>query len=99
MKRYLIIIVLFGLFGSLQAESIYRTRGNRYIADVAFSGNQMLVLENSSRTSNLCLLDLDGNKLSETAFQQLYEELYIDCFGDLLLMNRDSSSTALATCC
>ena len=90
MKRNLIIIVLFCLFGSLHAESFYRTRGNRYIADVAFSGNQMLVLENSSRTSNLCLLDLDGNKLSETAFQQLYEELYIDCFGDLLLMNRDS---------
>ena len=89
MKRYLIIIVLFFLFGNLHAD-FYRTRGNRYIADVAFSGNQILVLENSSRTSNLCLLDLDGNKLSETGFQQLYEALYIDCFGDLLLINRDS---------
>ena len=89
MKRYLIIIVLFFLFGSLHAE-FYRTKGNRYIADVAFSGSQILVLENNNRFSNLCLLDLDGNKLSETAFQQLYEELYIDCFGDLLLMNRDS---------
>lgn len=89
MKRYLIIIVLFFLFGSLHAE-FYRTKGNRYIADVAFSGSQILVLENTNRTSNLCLLDLDGNKLSETGFQQLYEALYIDCFGDLLLMNRDS---------
>ncbi len=89
MKRYLIIIVLFFLFGNLHAD-FYRTRGNRYIADVAFSGNQILVLENSSRTSNLCLLDFDGNKLSETGFQQLYEALYIDCFGDLLLINRDS---------
>ena len=90
MKRYFIIIVLFCLFGSLEAENFYRTHGNRYIADVTFSGSQILVLENNNRTSTLCLLDLDGNKLSETKFQQLYEALYIDCFGDLLLMNRDS---------
>ena len=90
MKRSLIIIVLLCLFGSLQAESFYRSRGNRYITDVAFSGKQILVLENTYRTSTLCLLDLDGNKLSETEFRQVYEELYIDCFGDLLLMNQDS---------
>lgn len=90
MKRYLIIIVLFGLFGSLQGESFYRSRGNRYITDIAFSGNQILVLENTHCTSRLCLLDIDGNKLSETEFRQVYEELYIDCFGDLLLMNQDS---------
>lgn len=89
MKKYLIIVVLLSLFGSLHAD-FYRTRGSRYIADIAFSGNQVIVLENSSRASTLCLLDLDGNKLSETTFPKLYEELYIDCFGDLLLMNRDS---------
>ena len=89
MKRYLIIVLLC-LFGSLYAESFYGTHGNHYITDVAFSGNQILVLENSHRTSTLCLLDLDGNKLSETVFQQVYDELYIDCFGDLLLMNQDS---------
>ena len=90
MKKVLIIVVLLGLFGSLPAESFYRTRGSLYIADVAFAGNQVLVLENSNRVSTLCLLDLDGNKLSETPFQQFYEELYIDCFGDLFLMSRDS---------
>lgn len=90
MKRYMIIAVGLFLLGSLHAEGFYRTQGNRYIADVAFSGNQVLVLENTNRTSALCLLDLDGNQLSETTFQNLYEELYIDCFGDLLLMNRDS---------
>ena len=90
MKRVLIIVVLLCAFGNLRSEGFYRTRGGRYIADVAFAGNQVLVLENGNRTSTLCLLDLDGNKLSETPFQQLYEELYIDCFGDLLLMNRDS---------
>lgn len=90
MKRHFIIIVLFCLFGSLHAESFYRTRGNRYIADVAFSGNQIILLENRSQNSTLCLLDLEGNKLSETEFPRIYEELFIDCFGDLLLMNRDS---------
>ena len=90
MKRHLIIVVLLCLLGSLHAESFYKTHGNRYISDVVFSGNQILVLENSQRISSLCLLDLDGNKLSETEFQQVYDELYVDLFGDLLLMNRDS---------
>lgn len=89
MKRYLIIIVLLCLFGNLHAD-FYRTKSNRYIADVAFVGNQLLVLENRSHSSILSLLDLDGNKLSETEFPQYFEELYIDCFGDCLLINQDS---------
>lgn len=90
MKRYLIIILLLCLVEGLRAQAFYRTKGNRYIADVAFSGNQVLVLENRSRNSVLSLLDLEGNKLSETEFQQQFEELYIDCFGHFLLMSRDS---------
>lgn len=90
MKKQLIILVLLFLLGSLHAEGFYRTRSNRYIADIAFSGNQIVVLENNNRTSTLCLLDLEGNRLSETSFQQHFEELYIDCFGNLLLMNQDS---------
>ena len=89
MKKYLIIVVLLCLVGSLRAD-FYRTRSNRYIADVAFSGNQILVLENRSHNSILSLVDLEGNKLSETEFQQFYDELYIDCFGDCLLINQDS---------
>lgn len=89
MKRYLIIVVLLSLFGSLHAD-FYRTMSHRYIADVAFAGNQILVLENRRHSSVLSLLDLEGNQLSETEFPQVYEELYIDCFGDCLLMNRDS---------
>lgn len=76
MKRTLIIVVLLFLFGNLRAD-FYRTKSNRYIADVAFSGNQILVLENRSQSSVLSLLDLEGNQLSETEFQQQYEELYI----------------------
>lgn len=90
MKRYLIIVVLLCLIESLRAQDFYRTKSGRYIADVAFSGNQVLVLENRSRSSVLSLLDLDGNKLGETEFRQQYEELYIDPFGHFLLMNRDS---------
>jgi hypothetical protein len=90
MKRYLIIVVLLCLVGGFQAQEFYRTKSNRYIADVAFSGNQVLVLENRNHNSVLSLLDLEGNKLGETEFQQLYDELYIDCFGHFLLMNRDS---------
>lgn len=89
MKRYLIIVVLFFLCGSLHAD-FYRTQSKRYIADIAFFGDQILVLENGRRTSTLCLLDLDGNKLNETKFQQVYETMYFDCFGNLLLINRDS---------
>ena len=89
MKRYLIIVVLLSLFGSLHAD-FYQTRGNRYISDIAFLGNHILVLENSNHTSTLCLFNLEGDKLSETDFQKGFEELYIDCFGDLLLLNQDS---------
>ena len=90
MKKNLIIVVLLFLLGGLHAEGFYRTCSNRYIADIAFSGNQIYVLENAHRTSTLCLLDLEGNRLSETGFQQRFEELYIDGFGNLLLMNQDS---------
>lgn len=89
MKRCFIIVVLLCLVGNLRAD-FYRTKSNRYIADVAFVGNQVLVLENRRNNSILSLLDLEGNKLSETEFQQVYEELYIDCFGDCLLLNQDS---------
>lgn len=59
MKRYFIIIVLFCLFGNLHPESFYRTRSNRYISDVAFSGTDHLLF-----VYTLMRIDLPTGKAS-----------------------------------
>ena len=76
-------------------SDFYRSPRGTNIADIAFSGNQILVLENGKRNSTLRLLDLDGNDLASTDLEALYDELYIDAFGDYLLLSQD---TCLQVC-
>ena len=76
-------------------SDFYRSPRGTNIADIAFSGNQILVLENGKRNSTLRLLDLGGNDLASTDFETLYDELYIDAFGDYLLLSQD---TCLQVC-
>ena len=76
-------------------SDFYRSPRGTNIADIAFSGNQILVLENGKRNSTLRLCDLDGNDLASTDLEALYDELYIDAFGDYLLLSQD---TCLQVC-
>ena len=81
--------------GVLAYSDFYRSSNGTVIADIAFSDNIILVLENGKKGSTLRLLDLDGNTLASTGFEALYDELYIDAFGDLLLLGQD---TCLLVC-
>ena len=76
-------------------SDFFRSSRGTVIADIAFSGNKILVLENGKKNSTLRLLDLDGNDLASTDFETLYDELYIDAFGDFLLLSQD---TCLQVC-
>lgn len=72
--------------GVLAYSDFFRSRRGTNIADIAFFDNWILVLENGKRNSTLRLLDLDGNDLASTDLETLYDELYIDAFGDYLLL-------------
>lgn len=71
-------------------SDFYRSPRGTNIADIAFSDDKILVLENGKKNSTLHLLDLDGNDLSSTDFEDFYDELYIDAFGDFLLLGQDT---------
>ena len=76
-------------------SDFYRSSRGTNIADIAFADNKILLLENGKKSSTLRLLDLDGNDLASTDFESLYDELYIDAFGDFLLLGQD---TCLQVC-
>ena len=71
-------------------SDFYQSSRGIVIADIAFADNMILVLENGKKKSILRLLDLDGNNLASTDFETLYDELYIDAFGDFLLLGQDT---------
>ena len=71
-------------------SDFYRSPRGTNIADIAFFDNRILVLENGKRNSTLRLCDLDGNDLASTDLEALYDELYIDAFGDYLLLSQDT---------
>lgn len=71
-------------------SDFYRSPRGTNIADIAFAENKILVLENGKKNSILRLLDLNGNNLASTDFDNLYDELYIDAFGDFLLLGQDT---------
>jgi hypothetical protein len=71
-------------------SDFYRSPRGTNIADIAFADGRILVLENRAKTSSLRLLDLNGNEMGVTDFDSFYDELYIDAFGDFLLLGQDS---------
>ena len=71
-------------------SDFYRSPRGTNIADIAFADDRILVLENRAKTSSLRLLDLNGNEMGVTDFDGFYDELYIDAFGDFLLLGQDS---------
>ncbi len=75
--------------GVSASRDFYRSGRSTYIADVDFANGKILVLENRKQ-SVLTLLDGEGNVTASTVFSRNYDELYTDCFGNHILVGRDS---------
>lgn len=76
--------------GVTASRDFYRSKRNRNIADIAFLGDDIYLLENKPKASSLVVLDLDGAEKARADYDQLYEKLYIDCFNDVILVGQDS---------
>lgn len=76
--------------GITASRDFYRSRQNHYIADMAFLGDKMFLLENKPKSSSLHVLDLEGNILGSADYDVLYESLFIDAFNDVILLGQDS---------
>ena len=76
--------------GVTASRDFYRSGYNRNIADIAFMGDRMFLLENKTRTSSLRVLDQEGIELSFADYDVLYESLFIDAFDNIILLGQDS---------
>lgn len=76
--------------GVTASRDFYRTGTNRNIADIAFLGEKIYLLENKPKTSSMVVLDTDGIEQAHKDYDQLFEKLYIDAFDDLILVGQDS---------
>ena len=76
--------------GVTASRDFYRTKHNRNVTDIAFMDDKMFVLENKTKTSSLHVLDLEGSDLGSADYNVLYESLFIDAFGDVILLGQDS---------
>ena len=72
------------------SKDFYRSGSNRNIADIAFLGGKIYLLENKPKTSSMVVLDTEGNEQAHKDFDQLFEKLHIDAFDDLILVGKDS---------
>ncbi|MDO5316775.1 MAG: carboxypeptidase-like regulatory domain-containing protein [bacterium] len=71
-------------------SDFYRSGTNRNIADIAFLGGKIYLLENKPKTSSMVVLDTEGIEQAHKDFDQLFEKLHIDAFNDLILVGQDS---------
>ena len=71
-------------------SDFYRSPKLSNISDIDFAGDLVLVLENSKKQSALTLLDSEGNAMTTTAFNCIYDYLYTDSFGNHILVGQDS---------
>ncbi|MBQ6306042.1 MAG: carboxypeptidase-like regulatory domain-containing protein [Bacteroidales bacterium] len=71
-------------------SDFYRSGTNRNIADIAFLGGKIYLLENKPKTSSMVVLDTEGIEQAHKDFDQLFEKLHIDAFDDLILVGKDS---------
>ena len=71
-------------------SDFYLSGANRNIADIAFLGGKIYLLENKPKTSSMVVLDTEGNEQAHKDFDQLFEKLHIDAFDDLILVGKDS---------
>ena len=71
-------------------SDFYRSPKLSNISDIDFAGDLVMVLENSKKQSALTLLDSEGNAMTTTAFNGIYDYLYTDSFGNHILVGQDS---------
>lgn len=71
-------------------SDFYRSGANRNIADMAFLGGKIYLLENRPKASSMVVLDTEGTEQARKDFDQLFEKLHIDAFDDLILVGQDS---------
>ena len=76
--------------GVSASKDFYRSASNRNIADIAFLGGKIYLLENKPKTSSMVVLDTEGVVQARKDFDQLFEKLHIDAFDDLILVGQDS---------
>ena len=76
--------------GVTASRDFYRSKRSRNIADLAFLGGDIYLLENKPKASSLVVLDSEGAEKARADYDQLYEKLYIDCFNDVILVGQDS---------
>jgi hypothetical protein len=76
--------------GVSASKDFYRSGSNRNIADIAFLGGKIYLLENKPKTSSMVVLDTEGIEQAHKDFDQLFEKLHIDAFDDLILVGQDS---------
>lgn len=76
--------------GVTASRDFYRSNRGRNIADLAFMGGHIYLLENKPRTSSVVVLDSEGAEKARMDYDKLYEKLYIDCFDDVILVGQDS---------
>lgn len=76
--------------GVSASKDFYRSGSNRNIADIAFLGGKIYLLENKPNTSSMVVLDTEGVVQAHKDFDQLFEKLHIDAFNDLILVGQDS---------
>ena len=72
------------------SKDFYRSGSNRNIADIAFLGGKIYLLENQPKTSSMVVLDTEGIEQAHKDYDQLFEKFYIDAFDDLILVGKDS---------
>jgi hypothetical protein len=76
--------------GVSASKDFYRSGSNRNIADIAFLGGKIYLLENKPKTSSMVVLDAEGVEQARKDFDQLFEKFHIDAFDDLILVGQDS---------
>ena len=76
--------------GVSASRDFYHSKANRNITDMAFLDGKIYLLENRPKTSSMVVLDTDGNEQARKDYDQLFENLYIDAFNDIILVGQDS---------
>jgi len=67
-------------------NDFYRSRHNSAIVDISFVNDKVLVLENCKDKTELRVLDGEGNEIEEIKYDSVYKEIFIDCFGNHILL-------------
>lgn len=68
------------------SKYFYRSKSGVSIVDISFIDEKTLILENKKSKSELKVVDNDGNSISNIKFDSLYYEIFVDFFGNYILV-------------